>query len=380
MNDVADFRVIGSRPVRQDAIDKVMGRAQFGDDVTLPGTLHGRVLRSPHAHARIRGIDTSKAKALTGVLAVVTSADFPRLREGGAGDIARENLAYDKVLFHGHGIAAVAARTEAIAAEALELIEVDYEPLPLVMTIDESLAEDAPTLHEDRPNVYETEEMSLGDVAAGFGEADVVLERTYTTPMVHQGYIEPPACLAQFQADAQSTLWTTTQGHFQIRDSVALMCGLQTHELRVIPTEIGGGFGGKTAVYLEATALMLSKLAGRPVKMRMSRDEVMRCAGPGAGSKIHVKAGVTRDGRITALEGHLVYDAGAFAGAPLGGGMRSMFSAYDVPNIHMVGRSVFTNKARVRAYRGPGASQACFATESLLNEIAGEIGMDPLAL
>jgi CO/xanthine dehydrogenase Mo-binding subunit len=197
---------------------------------------------------------------------------------------------------------------------------------------------------------------------------------------VHQGYIEPTACLASYQPDGQSTIWATTQGHFGVRDQVALMCGVPSHELRVIPTEIGGGFGGKGAVYLEPIAFMLSKLAGRPVKMRMTREEVFRCGGPGAASRIRVKVGAKRDGTLTAVEGRLAYDSGAFPGAPLGGGMRSMLGAYDVPNIRLEGFSVVVNKPMVRAYRGPGAPQASFAMESLLNDVAREIDMDPIEL
>ena len=382
---MSNFQTIGQRPIREIDRDKVTGAAVFGNDVTLPGTLVGLVLRSPHAHARIRAIDTRKALKVKGVKAVITNADFPELRTGGAGDIAKDNLAWDKVLFHGHGVAAVAATSTEAANKALKKIRVDYEVLPHVTDLEAAMADDAPILdatlgyegHEGPSNIYEHVTQSHGDVAAGFSEADVVLERTYRTPTVHQGYIEPTACLATFRNGGQSTIWTTTQGHFGIRDSVALMCGLATHELKVIPTEIGGGFGGKTTAYLEAIALMLSKQAGRPVSMRMSREEVFRCAGPGAASRIRVRIGAKRDGTITAMEADLAYEAGATPGAPLGGGMRSMFGAYDVPNIRMDGVSVVLNKPKVRAYRGPGAPQACFAVESLLNELAGELQMDP---
>jgi CO/xanthine dehydrogenase Mo-binding subunit len=388
MNQNQQFHTIGTRPIREDARDKVTGRAAFGADVNLPNTLHGLVLRSPHAHARILRVKTGKARKVAGVKAIVTAADFPDLRPRGAGDIARDNLAREKVLFHGHGVAAVAATSEAAARKALKKIKVIYEPLPHVTDLDAAMREDAPLLHEDLrydgrdgpSNIYEHIEEEFGDVTAGFAAADTILDREYTTPTVHQGYIEPTACLADFHDDGQSIIWATTQGHFAVRDLVALMCGMQSHELKVIPTEIGGGFGGKTSVYLEAIALMLSKRSGRPVKMRMSRDEVFRCAGPGAASRIRVRIGAKRDGTITAMEARLAYEAGAFPGAPLGGGMRSIFGAYDVPNIRLDGFSVVVNKPMVRAYRGPGAPQACFAAESLLNELADAIGMDPIDL
>ena len=383
-----DYQTIGRRAVREADLDKVTGKAAFGSDVVLPNTLQGLVLRSPHAHARIISIDTSKAEKVKGVKAVVTAADFPELRPGGAGDIARDNLARTKVLYHGHGVAAVAATSAAAARKALGKIRVTYDPLPHVTDLEAAMAADAPVLSEEpdasgaapSSNIHDRAEERYGDIDQGFREADVVLERTYSTPTVHQGYIEPPACLASFQAGGQSTIWTTTQGHFGVRDSTALMCGLTSHQLRVIPTEIGGGFGGKTAVYLEAIALKLSELSGRPVKMQMSREEVFRCAGPGAASRIRVKLGAKRDGTITAVEADLAYEAGAVPGAPLGGGMRSMAGAYDIPNLHLEGCAVLTNKPKIRAYRGPGAPQAAFAMESLLNDLARELQMDPIDL
>lgn len=386
MQQKSGFQTIGQRARREDALDKVTGRAAFGNDINLPGTLEGLVLRSPHAHAKILQIDTSKARKVKGVKAIVTAEDFPELRSGGAGDIARDNLAAGKVLYHGHGVAAVAATSRVAAEKALKRIRVKYQPLAHVTDLDEAMRPDAPILHEELSyeghegptNIYEHLEDSFGDVEAGFAEADVILERKYSTPTVHQGYIEPTACLADFQAAGQSSIWTTTQGHFGVRDSAALMCGMQSHEIRVIPTEIGGGFGGKTAVYLEAIALMLSKQSGRPVRMKMSREEVFRCAGPGAASKSRIRIGARHDGTITAMEAQLAYEAGAFPGAPLGGGMRCLFGAYDVANVRVEGYSVVVNKPKVRAYRGPGAPQAVFGSESLLNELAAELGMDPI--
>lgn len=386
MPEDTEFKTIGQRLRREDAIDKVTGRAAFGNDVSLPGALEGLVLRSPHAHAVILDIDTSRALKVKGVKAIITADDFPELRSGGAGDIARDNLAAGKVLYHGHGVAAIAATSFEAARKALKRIRVKYQPLPHVTDLDEAMKPGAPILDEDvrydghdgPSNIYEHLEDSFGDVEAGFAAADLTFEREYRTPTVHQGYIEPSACLADFRPGGQSTIWTTTQGHFGIRDSAALMCGMQSHEIKVIPTEIGGGFGGKTAVYLEAIALMLARKSGRPVRMKMSREEVFRCAGPGAASHSRIRIGVRRDGTITAMDAQLAYEAGAFPGAPLGGGMRCLFGAYDVANVRVEGFSVLVNKPKVRAYRGPGAPQAVFGAESLLNEIAAEIGMDPI--
>ena len=378
-----DFTEIGQRPIRHDGSDKVTGKAQFGADISLPGTIHGEILRSTYAHAHIKGIDTSKAAALDGVMAVVTAADFPQLPPRGPGDIARDNLADTKVLYHGHGVAAVAAITADIAQAALELIEVEYEPLTPVLNIEDAVKGDV-LLHDDLEdngkvsNIYERVVNEIGDVEAGFAEADIIVERSFETPTVHQGYIEPPACIASYSDGARSTIWTTTQGHFDIRNGVVKMMALELDDLLVIPTEIGGGFGGKLGTYIDATALMLSKLSGRPVKMRMTREDVFRCAGPGAASQSTVKIGAKHDGTITAMQASLAYEAGAFPGAPLGGGMRGIFTSYDVPNVSIEGISVVVNKPKVRAYRGPGVSQASFASESVINELAEKLGMDPI--
>ncbi|MEE9255010.1 MAG: xanthine dehydrogenase family protein molybdopterin-binding subunit [Pseudomonadales bacterium] len=392
MSEQAQFNEIGRRPIRPDGPDKVTGSASFAADMSLPGMLFGKVLRSPHAHAKIINIDTSKAEALDGVEAVVTSRDFSHLRPGGIGDIARDNLAHDKALYHGHGVAAIAARTLSIAEAALELIDVEYEMLTPVMSLDDAMGEDAVLLHEDlitqgiepppdKPsNICQRTELGVGDVEVGFREADVIVEREYTTPTVHQGYIEPPSCLAHYVADGQSVIWASTQGHFVLRDSTAAMVGIESSRLKVVPMEIGGGFGGKIAPYQEAIALVLSKKSGRPVKMTMTREEVFRAGGPGSATKIRIKIGARKDGTITAMQAWLAYEAGAFPGGSMGGGARCIFASYDVENIYIEGVAVVVNKPKVRAYRGPGASQAAFAAESALNELAGKLGIDPIEL
>ncbi|MCY4530854.1 MAG: xanthine dehydrogenase family protein molybdopterin-binding subunit [Gammaproteobacteria bacterium] len=389
MADTA-YKIVGSRPVRPDASDKVTGKANYGADFSLPGMLCGKVLRSEHTHARILGIDVSGALAIEGVKAAVVANDFSFLQPGGMGDLVRDNFAHEKVLYHGHAVAAVAATTPVLADQALAAIKVEYEVLTPVMTLDDAMRADAVILHdhvftqgvEPPPgtpsNIYMRDEQRSGNISKGFEEADEIIEREFSTPMVHQGYIEPPACLATYSENAQSTLWSTTQGHFPLRESVARMMQMNEASLKVIPTEVGGAFGGKTAVYHEAIAMMLSKKAGRPVKMQMSREDIFRSAGPGSGSICRVKIGARKDGTITAMSARLVYDSGAFPGAPLAGGMRSVFSAYDVANVFVEGYAVFTNKPKVRAYRGPGAPQANLATESVINELSERIGMDPI--
>ena len=394
-------RWIGTRPVRPDGVDKVTGRARFGADVHLPNMLVGKVLRSPHAHARIRSIDASAALALPGVKTVVTRDDFNDLSSEfvPAGemlvnyrDVVRNVMAREKALFEGHPVAAVAAVSEKVAREALALIDVDYEVLPHVLDVVDAMAPDAPLLHEDmitagvepaptKPsNIAKVVEFKLGDVAAGFAEADIVIEREFSTQPVHQGYIEPHSCIANYSEDGQAELWCTTQGHFVVRGHCAKLLGMDVSKLRVTASEIGGGFGGKTVVYLEPVALMLSRKSGQPVKMTMSREEVFRASGPAAGTRVWVKVGMTNEGRITAGEAVLKYQAGAFQGSPVQPGCMCAFAPYDLDHVKVVGYDVLVNRPKVAAYRAPGAPQSEFAVESVVDELAKRIGMDPVEL
>ncbi len=394
------YKVIGTRPIRPDGVDKVTGRALYGADVRFPDLLHGKVLRSPHARARIRAIDTSQAEALPGVKAVVTGADLPtaedRFEDLGEGGInlryLSENvLAHGRVLYHGHPVAAVAAVSPHIAEEALSLIRVDYEVLPPVMTLEEAMAEDAPILLEelrtdemgergDRPtNVAAHFRYELGNVEEGFAQADVVVEREFRTQTVHQGYIEPQMATALYDQDGQITIWTSTQGSFSVRSQVAEILQIPVSRIRVVPMEIGGGFGGKITVYLEPVAVLLSRKAGyRPVKLVMSRAEVLMATGPTSGSRIRVKMGATRDGRIVAAEAELVYEAGAFPGSPVGSGAVVLLAPYNIPNVRIDGYDVVVNRPRASAYRAPGGTNAAFASESVVDELARKLGLDPL--
>ena len=395
MSATQTLKYIGTRPVRPDGVEKVTGRANFGADRALPGMLYGKVVRSPHAHARIRGIDTSAAEAMPGVLAVITAADFPdrakfSWRRKGFND---NLLASDKVLYHGHAVAAVAATSNAIAATAAEAIAVDYEVLEAVTDARAAMREDAPVLHdalfteglEQTPtkpsNVAKKQVIAKGDAAAAFARADVTVERSFVTPMVHQGYIEPHACVASFNADAeggQATVWCSSQGHFDVRAMTAMALGMDLGDIRVIPAEIGGGFGGKTTIYLEPLAVKLAQKSGRPVKMVMSREEVFRATGPASGTVNTVKIGAAKDGRIVAMQAKLVYESGAYPGSPLGAGSMCIFAPYDVDDILIEGYEVVVNRPRVAAYRAPGAPQSMFAGESVIDELAGKLNMDPL--
>ena len=402
MNDlVSDYRVVGTRPVRPDGVDKVTGRAAFGADMTLPGMIWGKVKRSPHAHARILSIDTSRAEALPGVRAVVTAADFPEIpnEEAFVGegpmnfrDLSRNCIARDKVLYEGHAVAAVAAASQAVAEAALDLIDVRYEVLPHVIEVEAAMAPDAPVLHADmftagvepkptKPsNIAKRVAFAKGNVEAGFAEADVIVEGRYTTQPVHQAYIEPHACVAAVAADGQAQIYSSTQGQFMVRAYAAKVLGWEIADLRSFPMEIGGGFGGKTVVYLEPLALKLAQKSGRPVKMMMTREEVFRASGPTSGAVIEVKLGAKRDGAIVAAREVLKYQAGAFGGSPIGPGCMCGLAMYDIPNVDVVGYDVVSNRPKVAAYRAPGAPISSFAVESAMDDLARKLGLDPVAL
>ena len=388
MAEALDLKAIGTRPVRPDGIDKVTGRAAFGADLHLPNMLHGMVLRSPHAHARIKRVDLARARAAEGVLAAVSGADFPG--GAGAGDLAKNVIARDKVLYHGHAVAAVAAKTLLQAEAALDLIEVDYEVLDPVMSLDEAMAVGAALVNESQhtngdtskpaSNVAATQRFERGDLEAGFAEADVVVETEHRVPMAHQGYIEPHACTATANEDGKATVWCCTQGHFDVRSLTAQVLGEKVGNIKVIPSEIGGGFGGKTTIYLEPLAVRMSQMSGRPVKMTMSREDVFRATGPTSGTWCKAKIGAKKDGTFTAASAWLAYEAGAFAGSPIGPGCMSVLAPYEVPNLVIEGNDVLVNKPKVCAYRAPGAPQSMHAMESAIDELARQLDMDPIDL
>ncbi len=394
------FKWVGTRPVRPDGVPKVTGVAQYGADLVMPGMLVGRILRSPHAHARIRSIDTSKAAKLPGVKAIVTSADFPEQKFEYVGPervaqnfwhMTRNIMAREKVLYEGHAVAAVAAASKSIADEALSLIAVDYEVLPHVIDVDEAMKPDAPLLFPDmitrgiepppKPsNVAKRNIFKLGDVEAGFATADEIVEMSFKTAPVHQGYIEPQGCVARFDADGQGEIWTSSQGHFVVRAYTAQLVGMKLGDLRVYPAEIGGAFGGKTVIYVEPTALMLAKKSGHPVKIVMGREDVFRATGPTSGSSMTVKIGVKRDGTIVAADGIFKLQAGGFPGSPFMSTCMCAFAPYDIANARAVGYDVVCNRPKVAAYRAPGSPMGAFAVESVLDVLAQKIGMDPLKL
>lgn len=395
------FKVVGTRPVRPDGIDKVTGKAIYGADFVALNMLQGAILRSPHAHARIRSINTKKAEALAGVKAVVTGADFPDLQSVlvAAGEsssdivhLSRTCMAHGKVLFEGHPVAAVAATSQAIADEALGLIEVDYEVLPHVLDPEDAVRADAPVLHDDlftkgvdpKPgkasNASMRVELSRGDPEAALAAAAAVVSRRYTTQPVHQGYIEPHACVASWNSDGQAQIWASSQGHFSIRSLTAQILAISVADIRVTPLEIGGGFGGKTGVILEPTAMLLSRKAGRPVRLVMSRADVFRASGPAPGSVVNVRIGAAADGTIVGADIDFLFNAGAFPGLSAHSGMVCALGQYNVPNARIIGFEVLTNRPASKAYRAPGSPQVTFAVESALDELAQKLGMDPIEL
>ncbi|HCE76007.1 MAG TPA: oxidoreductase [Dehalococcoidia bacterium] len=406
-----EFDVVGTRPIRHDGADKVTGRARYSADSFPVGYLHGRVLRSPHAHARIKSIDTSKALAYPGVKSVMTGSDLPEvsaeiadLEEGAAvnyGFYTRNVMAREKALYVGHAVAAVAAVDAHIAEEALGLIEVDYEILTPVLTATEALKDTAPVLHDrlltqssalfrvggwGDDGTAGTSNLALkiiseeGDVEKAFNESDVVVERQFRTKAVHQGYIEPQATTVFWNKDNKVTAWCSTQQLFAFRDHISAILDIPLGNVTVVPLEIGGGFGGKGmgGVYLEPVAAILSKKSGAAVKITMTRAEVFMGTGPTSGTEIEIKVGASNDGSLKAVKARLIFEAGAFPGSPVAGGSRTMLGPYVIPNAYVEGLDVVTNVQKSSAYRAPGSPAAAFAIETVMDEVAEKLNIDPI--
>ena len=399
MSATRQFKVLGTRPVRHDGADKVTGRAIYGADFKIPGLVHGAILRSPHAHAKIKSIDTSAAEALPGVLAVTTGADWPDLKDKianlgeGAVNLAHLStncMAHEKALYKGHAVAAVAAVDAHTAEEACKLIQVEYEELPSITSILAAMEDDAPLLHEemrtdfmgekgDKPTNISTHlHFEKGNIEEGFAAADVVIEHEFATASVHQGYIEPHVSTALWNEDGTLKIWTSTQGSFTARQQTAELLQIPLSKVTVTPCEIGGGFGGKIAVYLEPVAAILSRKCGRPVKITMDRAACFEATGPTPGSFIRVKLGAKKNGELVAGEAWLAYDAGAYPGGMIGPGCMCIFSCYDLPHAKVDGYDVCLNKPKTQAYRAPGATQAAFACESVIDELAKKLDIDPI--
>ena len=389
-----EYKVVGTRPIRHDGTDKVTGRAKYGADFSASDLLHGKVLRSPHAHAKIKSIDVSKALASPGVKAVITGQDMPISKmesPGRTAKFASDNvMAREKALYKGHPVAAVAAVNAHVADSAALLINVEYEVLPPLMTVQQAMKDGAKPVHDDVTttelgertdkvsNVATHLRFEQGDTDKGFAEADIIVEREFTTATVHQGYIEPQNAAALWNADGNVTIWTSTQGSFSAREALAGVLDLPVSKIKVVPMEIGGGFGGKIPIYLEPLAALLSQKTGQPVKLIMSRDEVFESTGPTSGTHIKVKMGVTKEGKLVAADAYLAYEAGAYPGSMVGAGAQCVFAPYDIENMKVDGYDVVVNKPKTAAYRAPAAPNAAFAGEAVIDEIARKLGMDPI--
>ncbi|MET0195189.1 MAG: xanthine dehydrogenase family protein molybdopterin-binding subunit [Hyphomicrobiaceae bacterium] len=392
---------VGKRLPRVDARERVTGSAVYPADLKWPGMVHGKMLRSPHAHARIRRIDTARAEALPGVLAVVTAADFPELPIGASvpmGEtgydmwmVAQINMARSKVFWVGQPVAAVAAVDVYVAEAALALIEVDYEPLPAVIDLAAAMAPDAPVLHEHvftkgiepRPrspsNVCSRTVIARGDAAAALAVAPVTAKIGVAVDTAHQGYLEPQVAVAQVDANGFVTVWASTQGQFTAELMIGRMLGLPLSKLKVIPLEVGGAFGGKIVIHGEAVAARLAQKCGRPVKIVLTREEVLQGgSGPPAAALIDVAVGSDTDGRLTAIKASYHLDAGGLPGLGPSLVMQASAALYQCPNLDLQGFDVVTNKPRTEAYRAPCGIQAAFAMEQAMDALSQRLGLDPL--
>lgn len=381
---MSHYSVVGKSLPRVDAAAKVTGAAEYAADVKLPNLLYGKILRSPHAHANIVSLDTRRAEQLPGVGAVVTYKDLPQ--PPGAG---RPVFAQGKVRFAGEAVAAVAACSPEVAQDALDLIDVEYEVLPAVMDPEEAMQPGAPLIHEELKttvtvddveyvNINDHSHASEGNVDRAFARADVVVENTFRLSVVHQCYLEPHAAVASVAPTGKITVWTTTQGHFWTLEGMAKVLGVPMTHINVIPTTIGGGFGGKAEAMLEPIGVLLSRKAGKPVKIVMTRVEEMLAATPAPRCVIYMKSAAKKNGTLVARQARIIWDTGAYSGGG-GGGVDLVRGPYRVPNVKVDAFSVYTNKTNPGAYRAPSVPQVAFAYESQMDMLAKELGMDPVA-
>jgi CO/xanthine dehydrogenase Mo-binding subunit len=396
--------VLGKPLKRRDAEPKLRGDARYTDDLHLPGLLHARLVTSPYAHARILRIDCDAARRTPGVVAVFTGHDL--LPEGPEpAERARHLLARDKVIYAGQPVAIVVAESPYVAADAAALVEVEYDELPAVVDPLAAMTPEAPVIRPKElegewaeagmhatvsggeeldvrrlpANVTNAVRFQRGDVMQGFASADVVIERTYRTPFVHQAYLEPHASVAVPRPDGGVTIYTTTQGQFYCRNVTATTLGLPHEMVTIVPMEVGGGFGGKT-VLLEPLVAAIALRLGRPVKLVLTRTEEFLLATPAPAAIFELRAGARRDGTLTALRARVIFDSGAYPGAPVTIALLLLGGTYRWEHLDLLGYEVLTNKPGTGAYRAPGVPQATFALEQLIDELARAIGQDPLEL
>lgn len=383
-----EARVLGKNYPRVDAADKVSGRSQYAADVYLPGMLICKVLKSSRPHARIRRIDTSQAEQVPGVRAVITGNDVPDVRFGSGAVKDRRVFALDKVRYVGEPVAAVAAVDEIAALEALGLIQVEYEDLPAVTDPLDALKPEAPLVHPELPsyegyvagmggNVCTVLDSERGEVDKAFAEADHVFEDTFRSQGINQGYLEPMACVANVDPSGRINVWTSTQGPYAVRATLAAVLQIPISRLRIIPMELGGGFGAKLRLCLEPYPVFLALKTGKPVKMVATREEVFTLSGFRLPTIVHLKTGVLKDGTIVAREAISIFDMGAYLGAGVQSGVSHTIGPYNIPNHRVRSYAVYTNKIWAGSYRASGVADVTFAVESHTDIIARQLGIDP---
>lgn len=387
---MVDFKVLEKSHPRVDAREKVTGRATYAADVYLPGMLSCKLLTSTHSHARILKIDTSRAEQLPGVYAVLTGKDFPDTYFGSGALRDRRIMARDEVFYIGEPVAALAAVDELTAQEALELIEVQYQDLKAVVDPLEALRADAPAVHPDLPifegysfalggnNVCTLLDADRGDAERAFQEADYVFEDTFRSQAINQGFLEPMACAANLEPNGRLTVWASTQGPYQVRAQLASVLNIPISRIKVVPMELGGGFGAKLRLCMEAFPALLAMKSGRPVKLVNTREEVFTLNGPRLATNIYLKTGVMKDGRIVSREAYSIFDVGAYLGAGPNSGVGHGLGAYSIPNFRLRSYGVYTNKIYVGSYRASGVADMTFAVESHMDIIARKLEIDPV--
>ncbi|HEY8600480.1 MAG TPA: xanthine dehydrogenase family protein molybdopterin-binding subunit [Thermomicrobiales bacterium] len=402
---ISDQRVIGQPMPRADAPAKLSGQERYAGDLALSGLVHARPVLSVRAHARLVNVDRAAALAVPGVVAVLVAADLPFAAQGGP-PRATESLAREEVVYAGQPVALVLAETEGAAEMAAALVEVQYEELPIVLDLDAAMAPDSPlarvltkvgedaaeaamhgvgggglaeeTTERLSANVSGQAHLEMGDIAAGFAEADVTAEGTYATAWVHQGYIEPQTCVAVPDGMGGLSVHASTQGLFRTRQVIAQTLGLSEEKIRVVSMPVGGGFGGKFGL-IEPLTAGAALAVGRPVRLAFSRNEDMLTANPTPAGQLRVKIGARRDGKVTAIQARLVFDTGAYPNSPMAGAAFAVAGCYHFPNLDIKGYEVMTNRLGPGAYRAPGNPQASFAVESVMDELAGKLELDPIA-
>jgi CO/xanthine dehydrogenase Mo-binding subunit len=395
MDGVAtERRVVGRRLPRLDGAGKVTGRMVYAADFALPGMLHGKVLRSPLPHARIRRLDVAAARAMAGVRGIVTAADVPAVRYGTA---VKDTpvFATDRVLFQGQAVAAVAATTPEIAEAACRAIALELDPLPAVFDAEAALAPDAPLLHPDwasyaalpvlarEGNIAARARMRHGDVEAAFASAHRIYEHRFATPLQHPGYTEPRAAVAAWEGDGRLTVWCNTQLPFDMQAVLAEILDIPSGRVRVVVPGIGGGFGGKLRVGVEHYAALLARRTGRPVKVMTTTEEELTAAYPRQATTITLRTAVDREGRLLARQGRVLLECGAFANSGPGSAaicMQILVGPYRTPALDLESLAVYTNRVAAGSFRAPAGPMANFAVESQMDIIAEDLGMDPLDL